>query len=468
MAEIVKSFRKIKEEFYGRFDDLSFFNCGEINLLKVVLDGIKVDYVSRGHIRVVTFYPDWLFRLMLKLQRIRKPTVVKAISARLKRSSLAHRPFLVIEPTGRVYEENGKDFSFYNSKIVEFHGRDSVWFVTEGNKRHQHDADTVLPEYSLDLLSALQLSAGFYKLKNSMSAFVKRLSASGKFTSLELQNIRVAVQQFLIQYACWNDLLGNSNATKAYLWPHYHREGCILALRQKGVQVIELQHGLIAEEDIFYGFPQSMKNVKMDMLFAEQIFVYGEFWKNQVLKGNAYSEKQITISGYFPYTPPVDMEKTARYRALFPGKRIILVTTQTFLHESFVMYVQFLSDDILRRKEEYAILVKLHPAEKRELYSGIESLANVEIVNDSIDTLLRVADLHVSIYSTTMFDAIRSGVPNFSIYHPDLAEYIEMFEREGISTVIQPDENPIDHSSDARQQKDIAWYYAPFDPKVLI
>lgn len=467
MTTIVKSFRKIKEEFYGRFNDLSIFDCGNLNLLKVILDGIKVDYVSRGHIRVITFYPDWAFRLMLKLRRLRKGSAVKIAAAKLDRNHCKDRPVIVIEPTGRVYEQDGKSFSFYCNKIVGHLGREAVWFVTEGNKKHQHDADTVLPDYSLDLLAAVELDEEFYGMKNAVSSLVKRLSSNGKFTAHELKNIRVSVQQFLIQYACWAQLLRNSKASRAYLWPHYHREGCIAALRQNGLQVNELQHGLIAEEDIFYGFPAGVKAAKKNMMFADRIFVYGEFWKQQVLKGNAYTDEQITVSGYFPFVPANDEKKTAHYRALFPGKKIVLVTTQTFLHETFVKYVKFLSEDILRKKEEYAILVKLHPAEKREVYSGIESLENVKIVNDSIDTLLRAADLHVSIYSTTMFDAIRSGVPNFSIYHPDLAEYIEMFEREGISTVIQPDENPIDHSSGEAQRKDVAWYYAPFDTNVL-
>ena len=469
MARPIVSFDKLKESFYSRVTDFSIFDCGELNLLKVVLDGIKVDYTGKGKIRVATNASSSGLRLQLSLIRLLKSGQVKTIRESLNAvtAEMRSRPIIIWEPTGRVYSRDGKDYSFYADKLVQEFGRENIFFVVEGTKKHQHDADVVIPEYSLASLAAVNPDEKFFVLHEQVRATYLRILTAGIFTAHELNNIEVAFQQFLIQYAVVSFVLGESKAKDTYIWPHYHREGGILALRKKKIRLTELQHGLIAEEDIFYGFPERVLPIRKDKLFCDRILVYGEFWKQQVLKGHSYKDSEIEIAGYFPYTPHVSDEKVNSFRNLFPGKKIILVTTQTFLDELFTNYVRFLSKDIADKQQPYGILVKLHPAEKEELYSGLKHLGNVRIVNDSIDVLLKAADLHVSVYSTTMFDAIRAGVSNYSVFHPDLADYIRMFEREGVCTVIQPNENPIDHSADLSKLKPVSWYYESFRAEVI-
>lgn len=470
MARPIVSFSKLKQSFYSRVSDLSVFDCGTINLLKVVLDGIKVDYAGKGNIRVVLLSSKYFIRFFLWLERMRKGSEVRALKEnwRAITPELLSRPIMLIEPSGRVFQRDGKEHSFYGDRIAEHLGRNKIFIVTEGGKKRDYGSSLCVPSYSLTLLAAIGLTDDFFRLQSEVKTTYGKIVSLNVFSELELKNIRIALQQFLIQFTCWDAILKNSSAGNALVWPHYHREGCILALKRKGITVTELQHGLIAEEDVFYGFPERVHAIPTDILFADRILVYGEFWKQQVIKGNSYTENRIVIGGYIPYVPEIVGAQIRRYKEIFSGKKIILVTTQTFLDDFFTDYIRFLSKDLVSKKQDYCILVKLHPAEKEELYAGIHGLENVRIVNDSIDVLMSAADLHVSVYSTTMFDALRYGVSNYSIYHPELADYIALYVREGISTVIQPDENPLDKSVEVISVRNASWYYSEFNPSVIL
>src|ERR1041385_142656 len=69
--EVNRSFSEFKENFYRRVRDFSVFGNEEINLLKVVLDGLKVDYCSRGKIRVFIFRGYFLINFFFLLKRIK-------------------------------------------------------------------------------------------------------------------------------------------------------------------------------------------------------------------------------------------------------------------------------------------------------------------------------------------------------------------------------------------------------------
>lgn len=469
MAAPLLSFDKFKQSFYDRVPDLQLFNADRINLLKVVLDGLKVDYAGKGKVRVILFQPLWWMRLLLWLLRIRKGNETRALRKTLSALRLnGPKKFMVADHSGRVYTEGGSTCSFYCANVVQALGRSNVHVISEGSKRHADDVDLKLPSYNLQLLAAIGLNSASLTMLQQLRKAFTRIQAAGIFTEAELLNIQVGFQQFFLQYVCWSFLLKETAITRAYVWPHYHREGSILAFRDRGIEVIELQHGLIAEEDVFYGFPARISEVKTDLLFADRILVYGEFWKEQLLKGHAYKENQIILSGYFPHVPAVPELRLNEIRSLTGGLQIILITTQTYMHDFFIRYIQFLSADLLTRNLPYCIAVKFHPAEKPELYKALAVLSNVIVVTDPVDVLMKVAALHVSVYSTTMFDALRSGVVNYSVYYDELGDYIRMFSREGVCTIIQPDENPLDYQKAANDTRNVEFYYSTFNPQTLL
>ncbi len=462
-----KTFAEFKQDFYSRVKDFSLFDAGEFNLLKVVLDGLKVDYASKGKIRLFVFSSPVMINLYFFINRLRgKSPLRKDWKEVLK--NVSKRKYITIDPGGRVVKTGEGNTSFYFGNILKTLGKENVISIVEGRKPNLPANELHIAEYNALLASACgNLKKEDKKQLRLLRNTYQRIEASGIFSESEKLNIRIAIQQFFIQNLFWRNALRYINPDRVLLWPHYHREGCIAAFREKNIPVTELQHGLIAAEDIFYVLPEQVRSVERKALFADEIGVYGQFWKDQLLKGAGYDENQIKIVGYYPVSVVPSEKTVADYKATFPGKKNILVTTQTFMHEYFCEYILFLSTDLLTRQLPYGILVKLHPAESVEKYAAISKLENVKIVNENLDVLFRAVDLHISSYSTTLFDALRYNVPNFSIWVELYNDYIALFRNEGISHIIKQGENPIDISLSAKQHKEGNYYYEKFDSNSL-
>ncbi len=50
-----QSFTDFKVDFYAKVKDFSLFDCAEFNAIKIVLDGLRVDYISRGPVKSPIF-----------------------------------------------------------------------------------------------------------------------------------------------------------------------------------------------------------------------------------------------------------------------------------------------------------------------------------------------------------------------------------------------------------------------------
>lgn len=464
--EVDQSFAEFKENFYRKVKSFSLFDAGEINLLKVVLDGLKVDYQSRGKINVFIFRSPFYINCFYAMKRARALVSGKGNSTlKDQLSKLKNSPkkkFLTIDPGGRSMVEEGKVKSFYFENIHRALGLENVTVVVEGKKGKTPPHDLQVSDYNSDLVAAFgSLNGNEKKMVAQLKSTYAKIENEKCFSAVELKNIQIAFQQFFIQYSFWNRVLQMIQPEKVLLWPHYHREGCICAFKQKNIPVIELQHGLIAPEDIFYVLPMPVKEVEKKALFADEIWVYGQFWKNQLLKGAGYSEEQIKIGGYHPIVSVPSQETIAKVKAIFAGKKIILVTTQTFMQDYFCQYILFLSNDLLERKMDYCILVKLHPAETVDRYEAIAHLPNVKIINENLDVLFSAVDIHVSVFSTTLFDAVRYGLPNYSVFFEPFREYIAFFETEGVVKVISPKQNPLDFPI-SRESKPKEFYFETF------
>ncbi len=463
-----KTFAEFKEQFYSKVKDLTIFDSGEYNLLKVVLDGLKVDYASKGKIRVFIFYPSIIRKLFLFFGKMKSvvsglenPFTDEALEALKNKSK---RQILIIDPAGRVVKIQLGNISFYFGNIIKALKPENVVTIVEGPRPNFPENDFHVKEYN----SRLAVACGWngkanQELLNSIRVTYDKIVEDSVFSELEKLNIRIALQQFFIQAVFWRKVLSVINPEMVFLWPHYHREGCILAFREKKIPVIEIQHGLIAEEDVFYTFPKQVEAIEKRALFADEIWVYGNFWKDQLTKGAGYASKQVKVCGYFPITIIPTDEIKESYRAIFPEKKIMLVTTQTFMHDYFCSYIKFLSEDLRSRNLPYAVFVKLHPAENLDRYDSILNLDNVRIVNENLDVLFSVVDIHISVYSTTLFDAIRFGIPNFSVYFQPFSDYIELIRKENIAHMIHPNENPIDFSLTPSYGKPKEYYYKEFD-----
>ncbi|MEL6134434.1 MAG: hypothetical protein AAFR59_13815, partial [Bacteroidota bacterium] len=234
------------------------------------------------------------------------------------------------------------------------------------------------------------------------------------------------------------------------------------------IKIIELQHGLISPEDIFYIYPPKVAPVVSQALFADQIWTYGQFWKETLQKGVEYSPSQIKTIGYYHFdTPDADskiIEMGANAKS--GGNPLILFTTQTFLHDPFIAYIQWLHQDMTAKGQQAHIWIKNHPNEKRETYAALEALPNVEIVTGDLKSMFRVCDYHVSIYSTTLYDALREGKQNFALYVESCADYVISVLNSGVAQRVNMNENILELSNTQVKTIRPENFYATYDPEM--
>lgn len=435
------TFSDFKKDFYSRLENVDIFNCGEINLIKVVLDGLKVKYDSRGNYRAYVFYPSFFYRLF-RFSKTKFSKTKFNISKFEQRIKVFSNVKYCVSDIGRVVLGANKSVkSLYFDNIVNLLGRENTIIVIDQKKKEAPDYDFDFFELKTNA-HLLPENIDSRLLRKNLINTYKTIKRSGKFKKDELRNIQIAFHNFFIEYKAWSFLISKlTNIIKCYFICHYHKEGQILALKSKGVECIELQHGLIAEQDIFYVFPPIIKGIRHRCLFADKIFVYGEYWKKILLKGYEYLDSQIEIIGFYLYDDfrgnIIEKEKIEK---LILNRVAILITTQTFLHEYFIEFALALEKRLKKENKKVLLLVKPHPAENEKIYQeAFSNLPDIEVVNYPLSLLFDKVKIHISVYSTTLYDGIRFGVSNFVFKVKGCEDYVDEIIKSGIAIELTED-----------------------------
>lgn len=456
--------KQFKADFFRRFPDPSFFDCAEFNLLKVILDGLKVDYASRGPVPKQLFGSGLMMFVKNMINRRDHRKKLKKYSNELL--LLAKRPYFFIDHSGRVVQNaSGSNESYYLGGIKRHLGAGNIVHLVEKWSCPEHPYDLCVGAVRA-LIASEPADADDRQLQKDLLLFFSRLQHSGLLSTHELMNITAALQKFYEEYRQWKFILTFLPHEKIYLLCHYHKEGAILAMRRAKRFIIELQHGLISRNDLFYYFPAAVKAVRPRALFPDRLLVFGKLWKDKLAGCGEFAEQQLYVVGDFVNQPL----SGARGSLVSTGdKKIILVATQTFLHTYFIEYINNLSRSLLQHRVNAEIWVKIHPAEKDELYTQLTHLLNVRIVRQAIGQLLPSVDHQVSVYSTTLYEGIKYGTPGYSLDVPECRPYTRELVEDGISIVVPMDFNPLlTSASPMNLQPDPKDLFSDFDLSVLV
>lgn len=450
-----QTYTEFKDEFYAKFDDLGLLDCQEFNVLKIILDGLKVDYIKRGTYKTYLFSPLFIHTIYLFFKRISSKKGIQL--SELKKH--ANRTYLIIDPARYKKSNDNKFVSTYfhhfYKQLLDFTS------ISEHSNAHQ------LFDFSLQELHQELMFEAFskdeIKLRKALKICYSRIEQLNKFSDEDLENIRIAFDQFFNSYRSNSRILKVLKPELAYFVCHYHKEGFILALKRNGIKTIELQHGLIAPEDIFYVFPDKVKAIKEKALFADEIWVYGEFWKQRLLKGYEYGENQIKILGYYQYENlSVPHSIASQLTKLKGNKKVVLFTSQVTLAKEVSEYLLFLANDIKNKQLDYVIWLKMHPSENKNMYAALDGVDNIVIVEENPEYLFAYANLVVSVFSTTLYDAFRYNLPCFSLYIKEYADYVNSVVESGVAALIYNDQNPIEFLSNS-SKANVSEYYEECD-----
>ena len=460
------TFSAFNQRFYEAFDDATVFDCQDFNLLKVVQDGLKVRYGFRSYFGL----PIMLLKGLQFLKRGK--SWLKGDSGLFNSfppAGLAGRPYLLLDAGRSLMDEVGKPVSTYFNRILSTLGRENCILGMHYARESQIEYDFAGKDYywHVHLIPLRKEGGGLYQ---DLCSTFARIREQTRFSAPELQQIKCAFQRFWESYRLWHVLISRLDPRVCYFVCHHHFEGLILALNRTQVTAIELQHGLIAEANIFYIYPPKVRHVVSRALFPDKIFVYGDFWKDRLLGGVEYSPDQVDVLGYYLHENHQENEAFAKYIATKAagGKQVILVTTQTDLHEYYIRYITWLAHDVANRQLKACIIVKTHPSEDPSLYAQLNDLPQTEVIQANLDDVLRAADIQVSIYSATLYEACRFGLANFSLNVDALADHVDAVVASGVAVRLEIDQNPLDLMEKNRQTVNANYFFSVYQEDKLL
>jgi hypothetical protein len=205
------------------------------------------------------------------------------------------------------------------------------------------------------------------------------------------------------------------------------------------IRSVELQHGLISGNDLYYQYSPTFKTGIKDAFFPDTICVYGNYWKEQLLKGCEFDSSQIVVAGDYQWQP-VNSDPT------IVKINQVIICAQKNIHEEYLTYARMLKP-LLLKYPDWKFMIKLHPLEKyKERYYELAH-EGFEIVDreKSISLLLRESRIQISIYSTTFFDALGYDIVNFSLQQYSVySDYAAQMVLEGVAQPLLVQEDPIE------------------------
>jgi len=374
------TFKDANDWFYRTFD-LNKLTFGDVNYTKIVqkamhdgwMQGIETTYGLKDAKIAI---------LKSRLQHIR-----------IQRPSKRSRPIgvLYFDSSRRFISRDGANESFYGERWFEIWEKENIDFK-------------VVPEIAPNLRLAGHLLEEL-KLLNALVAQCKQLLGS---SHAFLPHLEAICFNYLISYGAASDVIRRFRPDVIVLTCHYGKEGLIRAARQNGVKVYEIQHGIIDENDIFYCYPKEIRGVRKLALFPDSIYTYGNYWSDLLSQYHEF-DRIVTAGDYTFRTPSQTKERQNR----------VLITTQTGMFADYLQIITWIANQVAQNPE-WKIVVRHHPLENNTTLSRYRDLCNnFPFISESVGTSLsedfQESKVHVSIYSTTLFDACRWPLHNYSV-----------------------------------------------------
>jgi hypothetical protein len=448
------------------------FECGDFHLLKFVQYAIHHAAAdTRIYQRPLFMLPGAAGSLLAALRSVKHQARVSerkqhALSLKRKNTLLIGGGNVIGLPNGNMVSANTKN-------LLEALGSEECLYMYNGSGRAPVETGQDLNLDDINRLGSLMtLSKETRKLNRALRKAFVRIRKSGLLSEKEMMHLAAQLQNFSDAFSDWLFVLKHLRPSRLLFTPHYYNEGLVYAARRMGIRTIELQHGLISGEDFYYVYPKAVGAFRHRALFADEIAVFGQYWKDVLLKGGEYSPEQIRIIGRYQYHPPVTPEAKEAFalKHRLSGKSVIAISCQTNNPDYYANYTHGLAERMERENPDWVIVLKPHP---RQL--GMDLLAectrheNVRLMDktESLMTLLALAEIQISIYSTTFFDAIGTDTINLSLQDDgDLSAYARSMIEAGVAAPLLAYENPVEvagrvRASSVSLRED--YVYSPFD-----
>lgn len=227
-------------------------------------------------------------------------------------------------------------------------------------------------------------------------------------------NPSYSAKKMITQYRLMRFILKFKKPKIVFISPAYNNYGYVKALKEKGVEVIEIQHGVINKQHIGYNLYESFDS----LYFADYLLSFGESeidvfkgenkginFKNIIPVGNYYLD--YILNHYQPSTAIAKLKNN--------------------YEKSFIVSLQELESplkiipEIIKAANlntTYLFILKPRKQPKSYYIKNYDLPENVIIEDINIYQLMLDTDFHITVYSTTAIEAPALGKMNI-LYNID-------------------------------------------------
>lgn len=286
---------------------------------------------------------------------------------------------------------------------------DVIYMLNCGNLVKFREFESYLDENSIVienyLISPLKLMGSIIV---SLIVFVTKYRKFKNFSlvcmrhgvQINVRDIVVIHSKFIVGYHLYKLFFGVLKIKNAYIISPTTKSDMCAALQSLSVRVKEIQHGVVGEMHRGYNF-----KLKSDhrLPVADEINVYNQFWKDEIVSAGYYPPESINIVGRLRY----DLVNKDIQNNI--GRYVVFTGQGAFLNE----IVEFISGSADALDSGGLIMVyKPHPRETKAEIDFVKintnKYDNVIVYEGELTTeqLIVLSVAHVSIFSSCHFDAI--------------------------------------------------------------
>lgn len=235
----------------------------------------------------------------------------------------------------------------------------------------------------------------------------RRLTVAASNVSAVMINIGVDISpgdvlrfhaRFCAGYLIYQVLFLPLRIRQAYVVSAYSNSEACAVLRKMGIQIIEVQHGLIGPTHRGYNY--AVRNRLLPV--PHKVSVYSDFWKDELIAAGYFESSEVVVGKRLKYT----LAEAERFAFDFP---YVVLTGQGILLDKVSAFI----DDFASQDSRLHLVYVPHPNEGQDYISRIKAAAadntRIHVLDKAVATTERLiigSVAHVSVYSSCHFDAI--------------------------------------------------------------
>jgi hypothetical protein len=180
--------------------------------------------------------------------------------------------------------------------------------------------------------------------------------------------------------------------------------------QERGIPVVELQHGAGHHDHLGYTFPEDASI----SAFPDYIFVFGQFWKDTVQY--PIPDESVYVVGY-PYLE----DERGNYEGNETRQQVVFSSQKTIGEELSKCALEFSELDT-----GYDVVYNLHPKEYsswREEYPWLVD-SPIEVVDGDTPPMYQIlaeSMVHVGVYSTVVYEGLCFGLDTYLLKAPGVS-----------------------------------------------